>query len=293
MKPFQYTRPETMGQVLSLLSEYGADASLLAGGTDLLVRLRKGKTPPRLVIDLKRVAQLSADITEEGPVMRIGALAILADLIEDERVRLHFPALVEAAGKIGSVQIRNRATLAGNICNASPAADTAPALLVYGASVNIAGISNSRRVGVGEFFTAPGKTVLQRGEMVASIDLPLPVERVGAAFVRLTRRQGVDLASASTCCLVKPSGVTLFAYGAVSPRPFLVSDESGILSDPQASQGAKDVVLRRLAAHASPITDVRASREYRQAMLLVLSRRALQLALGRLNRNYSHPHPEE
>jgi carbon-monoxide dehydrogenase medium subunit len=173
--------------------------------------------------------------------------------------------------------------LAGNLCNASPAADTAPALLVYGAIVNVRGAAGTRSIPVVEFFRGPGQTALQRAELVESIELPLPKEKNGAAFTRLTRRQGVDLATVNACCLAKASGETTFAYGAVGPRPFLVTDPSGRLADAQVSMPQKKEILLDLISHASPISDVRASREYRQAMLLVLSRRALEAALRRLN----------
>lgn len=283
MNTFQYARPETIDEVLALLGEYGPAASLLTGGTDLLVRLRTGKSTPRIVIDLKKVKTLRPDICLVDSLVRVGALAVLADIVEDERVRRHFPALIEAAGCIGSVQIRNRATLAGNICNASPAADTAPALLVYDARVNIIGRQGARSISIAEFFLGPGQTALQPAEFVESIDLPLPQEKIGAAFSRLTRRRGVDLATLSICCLVTASGVTRFAFGAAAPRPLLAIDESGCLANPAGDRADKEVILRRLIAQASPISDVRASRDYRLAMLDVLSRRALQAALQRLH----------
>src|SRR5262249_46279002 len=150
----------------------------------------------------------------------------------------HFPALVESAAVVGSVQIRNRATLAGNICNASPAADTAPALLVYRATVNLVSASASRGGALTAFFERPGRTGMRQGELVASIDLPVPAARAGAAFGRITRRYGVDLATINLCCRVDVSGETRFAYGAVGPRPFLVTDPSGVLSS--ASAGAEE-----------------------------------------------------
>jgi CO/xanthine dehydrogenase FAD-binding subunit len=282
MKPFDYTRPETLEGVFALLAEYGTSAQLLAGGTDVIVRLRAGRTPPRIVIDLKRVAALRADIETFKTHLRIGARAVMSRVIADGRIRHYFPALVEAASVVGSVQIRNRATLAGNICNASPAADTAPALLAHLAVVNMVGAAGTRSVPLSEFFTGPGRTVMSPVEIVESIDLPFGPEPYGAAFGRITRRQGVDLATINLCCLVTKSGETRFAYGAVGPVPFLVRDESGVLAATQAGGVEKDAVLRRLIARASPITDVRGSREYRQAMLLVMSRRALASALGRL-----------
>jgi carbon-monoxide dehydrogenase medium subunit len=255
---------------------------VLAGGTDLLVRLRLGHVRPSVVLDVKGLVDLRSDVTVDGSVLRIGASAVITDVISDPRVRRHFPALVEAGRVVGSVQIRNRATFAGNICNASPAADTAPALLAYGAVVNLIGAAGPRRIPLAEFFVGPGQTVLATGEIVASIDLPMPSIPTGAAFGRVTRRRGVDLASINLCCVVTGSGETRFAYGAVGPRPFVVNDTSGTLTDPGATRAARDAALAQLNSHASPISDVRADRDYREAMLQVMSRRTLATAIDRL-----------
>ena len=206
MRMFDYARPETLAEALALLDEHGASARVLLGGTDLLIGIRFGDTPPEVVIDLKRVGELSSEIVANQTLVRIGASAVLTDVIEHSAVRSSFPALIEAASVVGSVQIRNRATLAGNICNASPAADTVPALLVYGAKVNIVGRTGQRTTELDGFFVGPGKTVLERGEIVSSIDLPIPDSPVGAAFGRMTRRRGVDLATINLCCLVTGSG---------------------------------------------------------------------------------------
>jgi CO/xanthine dehydrogenase FAD-binding subunit len=271
-----------VSEALALLEEHGPDATMLAGGTDLVVALRNRTVRPKVVIDLKRVAELRPSISETGEWVSIGATTVLTDMNEDQAIQSRFPALVDAAATVGSAQIRNRATLTGNICHASPAADTAPALLVYGAVVNVASVRGTRRVNIGEFFVGPRKTVLQRGELVTSIDLPIVAARSAATFARITRRRGVDLATMSLCCMVEANGRTQFAYGAVGPRPFLVSDETGVLADPQASDAAKDEVLRRLLTQSSPISDVRGSREYRQAMLLVMSSRALRTSIASL-----------
>jgi carbon-monoxide dehydrogenase medium subunit len=282
MQPFEYARPSTLSDVFDLFDDHGPEASLLAGGTDLIVALRNRTLKPKVVVDLKRVAELRSGIGESGTSLTIDANTVLADLNDDERIQTRFPALVEAAAVVGSIQIRNRATLTGNICHASPAADTAPALLVYGAVVNVASAEGTRRVNLNEFFVGPRQTVLKPGELATSIELPVPAEHRGATFVRITRRRGVDLATISLCCLVEASGRTQFAFGAVGPKPFLVSDDSGVLADPAADDAAKDEVLRQLLAQASPISDVRGSREYREAMLLVMSRRALRSSIERL-----------
>jgi carbon-monoxide dehydrogenase medium subunit len=266
---FAYLRPESLDELFTLMQAQGSGARLLAGGTDLLVRLRSRRDNPAVVIDLKRIGELRADITGIEGGIRIGARTVMTDVIDDARVRAHFPALVEAARTVGSVQIRNRATLAGNLCNASPAADTAPPLLAYGAQLNLLSVSGARRMPADEFFVGPGRTALMPGELVASIDLAAPVERTGSAFERLTRRRGVDLAIASVCCVVRESGDVRFAFGAVGPRPFAVSSPRG-------------APLEDALAHAKPISDLRAHADYRQAMLRVLVRRALNTASARL-----------
>ena len=281
----QYLRPRSLDELLTLLRAHAADARLLAGGTDLLVRAKKGPAfalgfgeaggSPVVLIDLKRVAELRADVAEMDGRLRIGARTVMTDLIENSRTREFFPALVEAARVVGSVQIRNRATLAGNLCNASPAADTAPALLAYDASLNLVSKAGSRQMRLDEFFTGPGRTVLVPGELVASIDLPLPTERTGGAFARLARRHGVDLAIVSVCCVVRESGDARFAFGAVGPRPFVIS-------------ARHDTPLADVLTGARPISDLRASDEYRTAMLPVLTRRALTTAKARLQDARSH-----
>lgn len=280
---FRYAQPRHLAEAFDLLDSYGRDASLLAGGTDLLVGLRTGRIAPRMIIDLKRIGGLDRGVDEEAGQVRISAPTPLADIIGDRRIQERFPALVQAAGTVGSVQIRNRATLTGNICNASPAADTAPALLAYGAGVVLVSSHGSRRLPLDEFMLGPRHTDLRVGEIAAAVEIPLPHARTGSQFARLTRRRGVDLATISLCCMVG-SRVTRFGYGAVGPKPFVLSDESGVLADPDSGAGARLEVLRDFVASATPISDLRGSREYRQAMLLTLSQRALSAAIAQRDR---------
>jgi CO/xanthine dehydrogenase FAD-binding subunit len=282
MVPFSYERPATLSEVFALLDELADEATLLAGGTDLVVELRNRSRRPKVVIDLKRVAELRPGISERGGWLTITAATTMTDVQENALVGMWFPALVDAAAVVGSIQIRNRATLVGNICHASPAADTAPPLLVYDAVANVASARGARRLKLDDFVVGPRQTVLQRGELVTSIELPIATERRAVTFARITRRRGVDLATVSLCCLVGASGRTRFAFGAVGPRPFLVTDESGTLADASASDDSKDKAMQQLLLRASPISDVRGSREYREAMLLVMSRRALRSSIERL-----------
>ncbi len=283
MRPFAYERPTRLVDAVEILAERGSDARLLAGGTDLIIRLRDGTVRPRLVVDLKRIVELDADIRDDGDHLTIGARTVMTDIAADERIRLEYQALAEAASVVGSVQIRNRATLAGNVCNASPAADTAPALLVYGARVVVTGGAGTRRIPIDQFFVRSGVTTLARDELVTAIELPRPASRRGSVHVRRTRRRGHDLASVTLACAVAADGVTRLAFGSVGPRPVLVADETGLLADPAAPDRAKVQRLATLFVAASPSArSMRASPEYRLAMLHVLGLRAVGTAIERL-----------
>jgi CO/xanthine dehydrogenase FAD-binding subunit len=279
---FAYRRPENADALWEVLEQSDGEVALLAGGTDVVVGINKGTLRPATVVDLKRVDLLRSEIELGDESLRVGALAVLSDLIADLRVREHFAALVEAAAVVGSIQIRNRATLVGNVCNASPAADTAPALLVYGARVNLLARDGERSLPLADFFTGPGTTALRPSELVTSIDLPLPPRLHGAAFARVTRRRGFDLGTVSVACLLAPGRPACFGFGAVAARPLLAVDESGLLGTPGLSSDEEEHALERLLAVTSPISDIRASREYRRAMLLVTSRRALAVATRHL-----------
>ena len=281
MQAFGYERPQTLDRAVALLDSYGPDARPLAGGTDLIIGMRQRALLPKVVVDLKAVPELRPDIRLADGQLSVSADTVMSDLAADNRIRAQFPALAEAAAVVGAVQIRNRATLAGNICNASPAADTAPALLAYDALVVAFGPGGTRRIPIEAFFTGPGQTTLARGELVIAIELPVPARPAGSAFGRLTRRRGADLATVSACVSVDGSGVTRLGLGAVGPRPLLATDDTGVLADPGADRDEQAGALARLVLTASPISDVRASREYRLSMLGVLSQRVLRTALAR------------
>jgi len=283
MQPFEYERPTSLAGALALLAEHGADARLLAGGTDLIIRLRDGTIRPRVVVDVKGIAELDGEIREADGYLRIGAMTVMTDIAADERIRRDHQALAEAAAVVGAVQIRNRATLAGNICNASPAADTVPALLVDDARVVAAGPAGTRRIPLDEVLVRSGVTTLAPDELVTAIELPRPVTPRGTVHLRRTRRRGHDLASVTLACAVAPDGVTRMAYGSLGPRPLLVVDASGLLADPEAGDEAKRARLAALFVDASPSpTSMRSGPEYRLAMLQVLGLRAVRAAIERL-----------
>jgi carbon-monoxide dehydrogenase medium subunit len=284
MRPFAYERPARLAEALDLLAAHdGGRARLLAGGTDLLIRLRDGTIRPEVVVDVKRIEELEGSIAPLDGHVRFGALATMTDLVGDGRVQRDYPALAEAAMFVGSVQIRNRATLVGNLCNASPAADTAPALLVYGAVVVATGSSETRRIPLVDFFVRSGVTTLGPDELVEAIELPIVDGPAGSVHLRRTRRRGHDLASVTLAVGVTPDGMTHLAFGSVGPRPVLVSDDTGLLADRRASENDRIARLDDLLADASPSpTSMRASPEYRLAMLRVLALRGIATATQRL-----------
>ncbi|MEO6207440.1 MAG: FAD binding domain-containing protein [Candidatus Limnocylindrales bacterium] len=283
MRAFAYERPTSLADAVALLAERGPDARPLAGGTDLITRLRDRSILTSVVMDLKRIAELDDGIADTGDGGRVvGARTSMTTIAADAGMRRDHLALAEAAAVVGSVQIRNRATLAGNICNASPAADTAPALLVYDATVVASGGHGTRRIPIDEFFVRSGVTTLARDELVTAIELPRPAGRHGAVHLRRTRRRGHDLASVTLACAVFPDGTTRIAFGSLGPRPLLVVDTSGVLGDAGATHDAKRTRLAELFVDARPsATSMRASPDYRLAMLQVLGMRAVTVAIGR------------
>lgn len=283
MKEFSYERPASLDEALQVLAASGSDAEILAGGTDLVIAMRDRYRQPKVVVDLKRIAELYPSLVWNHGTVTLSAAATMREVAGDDGINQRFPALVEAALVVGSVQIRNRATVLGNICNGSPAADTAPPLLAYGAVVVIAGPDGARRVAIDDFIIGPGKVDLAEGELAIALELAVPSRPVGAAYERMTRRKGTDLASVTLCATVDDAGVTQIAFGSVGPRAWLKTDASGVLADPDASREAKAAVLEEIFADASPsVRSLRASPDYRRAMLRVLGARAVGRAIDRL-----------
>jgi CO/xanthine dehydrogenase FAD-binding subunit len=276
----KYYRPTSRADALAALAEGGERARPLVGGTDLLVGLRHHTLEPDLLVDLKAVADLPEPVVVTDDGVQIGATYTLGELVRHPVVQEWYPALVEAALTVGSVAIRNRASLVANSCNASPAADTAPPLLVHGARVTIASLDGDRTASLDEFFLGPRRTLCGPGELVTRIDLPRPAPGSGSAFRRLTRRRGVDLATVSVAAGVGPDGGLVLGMGAVGPRPLRAQSPDRV---DVADDAALDRALDHLLAVATPISDVRGSREYRVATLRVLTKRAVLAAADRRN----------
>jgi carbon-monoxide dehydrogenase medium subunit len=271
VRPFSYVRPTDLSSAISILAEHKDQARVLAGGTDLVIRLRDGTYAPQVVVDVKRIPEMVPAIDVGDGMVRISAGTVMTHITEHPVMQRSFPALAEAARFVGSVQIRNRATLAGNQCNASPAADTAPPLLIYDARLVIHGPSGERQMPLDDFFVRSGVTTLGAGELVTAIVLPMPTVRIGSAFQRRTRRRGHDLASVTLAVGLGEDGSMRLAYGSLGPRPWLFTESSG---EPPFDEWFG-------MARPSPAS-MRASPDYRLAMLRVLAERALATARDQL-----------
>jgi CO/xanthine dehydrogenase FAD-binding subunit len=280
MRPFHYERPDRLDDAVAILA--GGGARLLAGGTDLIIRLRDGSIQPNVVVDVKRVADLDDQVRVDGDRLVIGGRAVMTDIAAHPVVRRDFVGLAESAAVVGSVQIRNRATLAGNIGNASPAADTVPSLLVYDATVVVRGSAGERRIPADGVFVRSGVTTLAPDEVIVAIELPLSGGPRGSIHQRRTRRRGHDLASVTLACAIGVDGVTRLAYGSVGPRPLLRVEETGVLADTSRPDQERLAVLDGLLGDAAPSpTSMRATPDYRRAMLRVLGWRAVEAAVAR------------
>ena len=281
----EYRSPGSVREAVDLLAAHGGGAQVLAGGTDLLVKLRGGYVAPEVVVDVKAIPQLRG-IGEDARGFRIGAATSCAEIGEHAALAAAWPGVVEALQLIGSTQIQGRATLGGNLCNASPAADSVPAMIAAGVVCEVAGPAGQREVPVETIVTGPGRTALARGELVVAFRLPKPQARSGDAYLRLIPRTEMDIAvvGAGVALALDGQGVCTHArvaLGAVAPTPLLVADAAAALIGTRID----DVALAALAAAASaackPIDDKRGTVAYRIKVAGVLARRAAHIALER------------
>lgn len=280
---FQYYKPSTMAEALKLLSRH-KKASILAGGTDVIPEIKEGMRTPDALIDIKGLSNLR-EIKFADPNLLIGSLATFADIIESKIVRKRLPVLIEVAKTVGSVGIRNRATMAGNICSAVPCMDSGPILRALDVAIIVKGIKGQRKIKIADWFLSPRRTALKPGELVLGISIPVPSGKHGAAYVKLGRYAGEDLAQASVFVLALPGKKYKVAFGSVGPVPIRAVAIEGLLDSQPLSndliQRAKDLIPDTV----SPITDVRASKEYRLHMCQVMFERGLRAAVGRLAGN--------
>jgi CO/xanthine dehydrogenase FAD-binding subunit len=288
MSDMRYETPGTLRAALALLSGANGSARVLAGGTDLLIQMRSGRVEPELLVDIKGIPELRAIEAKRGG-FQFGSAVTGMELIEHEAFARTWPGVIDGVKLIGSIQVKGRATVGGNVCNASPAADSVPALIAAGAIARVIGPAGKRDVAVEDIPTGPGKTSLARGEIVVSFLLPKRMPRSGDAYLRFTPRTEMDIAvvGAGVNLTLDRKGICTHArvsLGAVAERALLVPEAAAALI------GAKvdDAALSRLAAAASaacrPIDDKRGTKEFRIKVAGVMARRAAQIALQRAGR---------
>ena len=284
MRPFQYHCPSTVQEAAALLARLGTGASVLAGGTDLLVEIKEQLRRVDHVVNLKAIPGL--DRLEWNPQrgLRIGALVRTADIEASPEVQRHHRGLWQAVCELGSLQVRHRATLAGNVCRASPSADTLPPLLADAAVVHLAGPAGQREVAAEDFFTGPGRTVRTGDEILTGFSWPVPRHGTGQAYLKHGRRRAMELATVGVAVTLVLEGERLadvrIALGAVAPTPIRVPEAESLLRGELPSPERVAAACAQAMASARPIDDVRASAAYRRQMVGVLVRRALDRALA-------------
>jgi CO/xanthine dehydrogenase FAD-binding subunit len=282
---FEYLAPLSLNEALVMLRE-AKDAKILAGGTDLLVQMKYGLCQPSLIIDVKNIPEPNAISAGKNGVY-VGSAIPLSKMLASPLFPREFNMLTQACSLIGSVQVRNRATMAGNICNAAPSADSAPALLCLGAKVIAVCSRGSRTINVADFFKAPGETALNADELVIAIEIPLPSERSAGCYLRHTTREEMDIAvvgvgSFLTLTQDRKIKQARIALGAVAPTPLRAYEAEYMLTGKAPTQEIIDQVAAKTAEEAVPISDMRGSANYRCEMVKVLTRRTLERSLREL-----------
>jgi CO/xanthine dehydrogenase FAD-binding subunit len=296
LQAFDYVAAQSVEQAVALLSKGGDGARVLAGGTDLLVQSREGRLRASLLVDIKPVPEVNELVYDPAEGLRLGAAVPCYRTYNDPAVSMAYPGLIDAVSLIGGIQIQGRASVGGNLGNASPAADSIPALIVHGAACEIAGPGGRRQVPVEKFCTGPGQTVLQRGEFLLSLLVPPPRPGFGAGYLRFTPRNEMDIAvaGAGASVVIDQDGRTVLsarvALSAVAPTPLFVPQAGEALvgrqvSDQASWEAAIDEAARIARAATRPISDMRGSAAQRKHLAAVLTRRALQRAVERARKS--------
>lgn len=285
---FEYVRAHTVDEVIGMLAEYGETARLLMGGTDLIPGLRDDLFHPRVVVDLKQLPGMRDLKFDPRSGLVVGAAVTMNRLASDPDVRAHYPLLAAAAGSVASYQIRNRATLGGNLCNASPCADTAPATLVLDAQFVLQGPDGERAVPSGQFFLGPGQTALNPGEFMTAVRFPPPPAGAASNYQKLGRTSAGDLAMVGVAVLGNPDNSAPTGYrfrvglGSVAPTPIRALQAEDILATNAPGEASFALAAEAASSAASPITDVRGTAEYQVAMVRTLTVRALKKTWAKL-----------
>jgi carbon-monoxide dehydrogenase medium subunit len=285
----QYEAPRSLEQAVTLLANRGGEARVLAGGTDLLVQMRTDILEPALLVDIKGISELR-EVHEQDGAFRIGAAVTGAELKEHAALKRAWPGVIEAANLIGSTQVQGRATMGGNLCNGSPAADSVPALIAAGAKASIVGPKGRRELAVEDVMLGPRQLALEKGEIIASFQLPKKAPRSADAYLRFIPRTEMDIAVAGCgVCLTLDAGGTCTAarvgLGAVAARPLLVADAAKALVCSKVDDAALGKLDAAVRAACKPIDDKRGTVEYRTKVAGVLARRAALIALERARKS--------
>jgi len=278
VQSFEYIAPRTVKEALAALQQHRG-ALLLAGGTDALIRMKSRAETPSVVVDVKRIRGMDELRFDARKGLTIGAAVTMRQIEQSADVGQHYAALAHGAARVGSVQIRNQATVAGNICNAAPSADTAPALIALGAKVRIAGSQGRRSMTVEKLMVGPGRTALVADELVTAIHVPAPQPRAGSAYTRHTPRGAMDIAVVGVAAAVMLAPRTgaceqaKIVLGAVAPTPMRAKRAERMLQGEKLSDELIAAVAAAAAEEARPISDVRASAQFRRQMVAVLTQR--------------------
>jgi carbon-monoxide dehydrogenase medium subunit len=293
LKAFDYAAPRTLADAVGLLSSKGDRARLLAGGTDIIVQVREGRRDLDLLVDVKHVPEVNELAYDANKGLRLGAAVPCYRIYEHPAIARAYPGLIDAVSLVGGIQIQSRASVGGNLCNASPAADTVPALIVHHAVCEIAGPEGRREVPVESFCVAPGRTVLTRGEMLIALRLPAPRKHFGAHYQRFIPRNEMDIAVVGVgVSVVLDEGrskcvAARVALGAVAPIPLLVEEAGEAMVDGSLSETLIDRAAGLAQAASRPISDMRGDAAYRKHLVGVLTKRSLQAAIARARENQS------
>lgn len=284
MQPFDYIKPQTLEEASSFLLAHNGAARPMAGMTDLLIRIERGFVHPQVVVDIKDLPGMHDLLVVRNGDLRIGAAVTMNEVALHPMVQDGWPLLAEGCQSVASYQLRNRATVGGNLCNASPAADSAPALYCYGASVHIFGPDGQRTLPLEQFFLGPGKTALQRGELLTAVTVPAPARGSAGHFLKLGRTAIGDISLMNVAVLgwpdsAAPSGSSWrIALGSVAPTVIRAPETERLLSLDTSPAGL-DTASLAAAAAARPIDDIRATAAYRTDMVRVLTRRGVERVL--------------
>lgn len=285
MSEMRFESPKTVEAASALLAATQGLAKILSGGTDLLIQMRNGMTKPELVLDVKGIDEMTCVATENGG-FRFGAAVPCMHLVENKAFADTWPGVIDGVNLVGSVQVRGRASVGGNVCNASPAADTVPAMIAAGAVARIVGPAGKREIPVEQIAAGPGKTTLAKGELVTSFFLPKRAARSGDAYLRFTPRSEMDIAvvSCGVSLTIDDNGICTqarVALGAVAERALLVPEAAAALIGSPVDDAALTKLAAAASAAARPIDDKRGTKAFRTKVAGVLARRAAVVALNR------------